>query len=122
MTSSKRNGRRAAGLARGADGRQAPLWPPPTLSGATGYLRSIDVAAEGAGSSEEFPWSVPAIRGLRTLRFDPKVTFLVGENGSGKSTLLEAIADVAGFPGRRACFPVHYRQPFTDPHVISLAP
>jgi predicted ATPase len=28
---------------------------------------------------------------LKTLKFHPVVTFLVGENGTGKSTLLEAI-------------------------------
>jgi predicted ATPase len=70
----------------------------PISSGATGYLRSVALVEERTGANEEFPWSVPAIRSLGTLRFDPKVTFLVGENGSGKSTLLEAIADVAGFP------------------------
>jgi predicted ATPase len=78
--------------------RQRRSGPSSTSSGVTGYLRSVDIVAERVGSNEEFPWSVPAIRNLRTLRFDPKVTFLVGENGSGKSTLLEAIADVAGFP------------------------
>jgi predicted ATPase len=43
-----------------------------------------------------FPYNLPAVRGLTTLPFHPKVTFLVGENGSGKSTLLEAIAVACG--------------------------
>jgi len=43
-----------------------------------------------------FPYNLPAVRGLTTLSFHPKVTFLVGENGSGKSTLLEAVAVACG--------------------------
>jgi predicted ATPase len=39
-----------------------------------------------------FPYNLPAVRGLTTLPFHPKVTFLIGENGSGKSTILEALA------------------------------
>lgn len=46
---------------------------------------------------ERYPFSIPALRELDTLRFHPQVTFFVGENGSGKSTLLEAIAIRAGF-------------------------
>ncbi len=48
------------------------------------------------GASHEFPFSVPAIRGIGELPFPSPVTFLVGENGSGKSTLLEAIAAATG--------------------------
>jgi predicted ATPase len=44
----------------------------------------------------DYPFSLPAIRDLRTLEFTSPVTFLVGENGSGKSTLIEAIAIAAG--------------------------
>ena len=44
----------------------------------------------------KFPYTLPAVRGLSTLEFHPKVTFLVGENGSGKSTLLEAVAVACG--------------------------
>jgi predicted ATPase len=46
----------------------------------------------GAKVDDAFPWTVPALRGLRELRFTSPVTFLMGENGCGKSTLLEAIA------------------------------
>lgn len=48
-------------------------------------------------SFDEYPYSVPAIRTLESLRFNPGITFLIGENGSGKSTLIEAIAILAGF-------------------------
>lgn len=44
-------------------------------------------------SSTAYPFNVPAIQLLRTLKLSPsRITFFTGENGSGKSTLLEAIA------------------------------
>ena len=46
----------------------------------------------GAKTDGAFPWTVPALRALRELRFEAPVTFLMGENGCGKSTLLEALA------------------------------
>lgn len=45
-----------------------------------------------------FPFTVPAIRTLKSLDVDAAVTFFVGENGSGKSTLLEGIAAAAQLP------------------------
>ncbi len=51
------------------------------------FRRRPDVRADDA-----FPWTVPALRALRELRFTAPVTFLMGENGCGKSTLLEALA------------------------------
>lgn len=45
-----------------------------------------------------FPFTVPAIRTLRSIAVDVAVTFFVGENGSGKSTLLEGIAAAARLP------------------------
>jgi len=39
-----------------------------------------------------FPFDLPVVKSLRTLRFETPVTMLVGENGSGKSTVLEALA------------------------------
>lgn len=49
------------------------------------------------GSTETYPYNIPAFRGLAKIELTTAVTFLVGENGSGKSTLLEAIASAAGF-------------------------
>ncbi len=47
----------------------------------------------GSVENDQYPFSVPAIASLTTLRFSPsRLTFFTGENGSGKSTLLEAIA------------------------------
>lgn len=59
-------------------------------------LRSLILRPQLEGRDGVFPYSVPAIRTLRTLNFPTPVTFLVGENGSGKSTLLEAIAAATG--------------------------
>lgn len=59
------------------------------------HLRSLTLKG---GTSDDFPFSVPAIRALPELSFDTPVTFFVGENGSGKSTLLEGIALSAGVP------------------------
>ena len=41
---------------------------------------------------DSYPFSIPAIKALKTLEFTSDVTYLIGENGSGKSTLMEAIA------------------------------
>lgn len=63
------------------------------------HLRTISLAAIDPEDAEQFPFSVPAIRGLAgsMLEFSTEVTILVGENGSGKSTLLEALACAAGW-------------------------
>lgn len=52
----------------------------------------VSASVHGADESRGYPFSIPAIRSLKTLKFHPHVTFFIGENGSGKSTLLEAIA------------------------------
>jgi len=44
-----------------------------------------------------YPFNLPVLRGLDSIAFHPRVTFLVGENGSGKSTLIEALAVAWGF-------------------------
>lgn len=43
------------------------------------------------GSTETYPYNIPAFRGLAKIELTTAVTFLVGENGSGKSTLLEGL-------------------------------
>ncbi len=53
------------------------------------FLREITL---GETNKKSFPFSLPTIQNLNSLKFDSEVTFLVGENGSGKSTLIEAIA------------------------------
>ena len=60
------------------------------------YLLHLELLRDRIPDSKQFPFNLPAVRGLTTLPFHPKVTFLIGENGSGKSTLLEAIAVECG--------------------------
>jgi predicted ATPase len=61
------------------------------------FLRSVQVRPERIPDPHRYPFTIPALRRLQTLDFDPRITFLLGENGSGKSTLIEAIAVAAGF-------------------------
>jgi len=61
------------------------------------YLRGIGLKREEVRSFDEYPFSLPAVRGLDHVRLTSPVTMLIGENGSGKSTLLEAIASSWGF-------------------------
>jgi predicted ATPase len=61
-----------------------------------GLVEEIVLLRDRVADWSAYPFSLPAIRGLSTLRLDPSVTFFVGENGSGKSTLVEALAVAAG--------------------------
>ena len=60
------------------------------------YLKEVSLKRHKVGDPDRYPFTVPAVRHLGLLRFDPDVTFLIGENGTGKSTLLEAIAVALG--------------------------
>ena len=62
-----------------------------------GFLQEIRLKREEVPDFRAYPFSIPAIRKLDTLKLDPKVTFFIGENGMGKSTLLEAAAVNFGF-------------------------
>ncbi len=61
------------------------------------FLKAVKLKRDGIPSFKEYPFSIPAIRGLDQLPLESPVTFFIGENGTGKSTLLEAIAVAAGF-------------------------
>ncbi len=61
------------------------------------YLRSLEILRNDHSDPKTYPFSIPAVKSLKSLSFRTNVTFLVGENGSGKSTLLEAIAYQSGF-------------------------
>lgn len=63
----------------------------------THFLQSVEIKDSAERNTNEYPFSIPAIRALCRTEFHPNVTFFVGENGSGKSTLLEAIAVKSGF-------------------------
>jgi len=60
-------------------------------------LKSISLLKDRVSEWDEYPFSVPSIRTLRTVTFTSRITFFAGENGTGKSTLLEAIATHYGF-------------------------
>lgn len=47
--------------------------------------------------AHQYPFNLPFLRELTTLKIHSQVTFFVGENGMGKSTLIEAIAVASGF-------------------------
>ncbi|MGG6314153.1 AAA family ATPase [Paenibacillus macerans] len=61
------------------------------------FLREVTLLKEKMPPPSEYPFSLPLIRKISTLRLSRPVTFFVGENGSGKSTLLEAMAYQCGF-------------------------
>ncbi|OAA91954.1 AAA family ATPase [Clostridium ljungdahlii] len=61
------------------------------------YLRSIELRRDKIKSFSTYPFCLPVIKNLSSLKFHPKVTFIVGENGTGKSTILEAVAVLSGF-------------------------
>jgi len=61
------------------------------------YLQEICFERDIVPSFHSYPFNIPAISSLSTLKFHADVTFIVGENGTGKSTLIEAIALSLGF-------------------------
>jgi len=61
------------------------------------WLRAVELRRNRIESYDEYPFNLPAVRGLESIEFERPVTYFVGENGSGKSTLIEAIAIKWGF-------------------------
>ncbi len=61
-----------------------------------GYLMEIEFSRP-MDLRNSYPFNIPSIKNLNSLKFHPRVTYLIGENGLGKSTLLEAIAVYLGF-------------------------
>jgi len=61
------------------------------------FISEVKVNKNAAIDDSVYPFSLPAVKNLRSLPLKSNVTFLVGENGTGKSTLLEAIAVSYGF-------------------------
>ena len=72
------------------------------------YVAEVSLKRDAVQSFDVYPFCLPAVRPLRTIKLHPAVTFFIGENGSGKSTLLEAIAVACGFNAeggsRNFCF------------------
>jgi len=65
-------------------------------TGGSLFVTEVSLRRDPRAVPDGYPYSLPAIRRLETLRFPTAVTFFVGENGSGKSTLLEGIAGAFG--------------------------
>ncbi|TCO79442.1 AAA family ATPase [Marinisporobacter balticus] len=61
------------------------------------YIREVELLKSKIPSTRQYPFDLPSVERLETLKFHPNVTFMIGENGSGKSTLLEAISVSCGF-------------------------
>src|SRR5690606_31151773 len=61
----------------------------PRIESSLIHLRALTLSPQ---LEESYPFSVPAVRSTRELRFPTSVTFLVSENGSDTSTLLDALA------------------------------
>jgi predicted ATPase len=61
------------------------------------FVRHVELLRERVSDFSVYPFCLPAVGCLTTLRIRSPVTFFIGENGSGKSTLLEAIAIAWGF-------------------------
>jgi predicted ATPase len=62
-----------------------------------GFIISASLLRDKIASFDTYPFNLPAVRPLETLRLHRSITFIVGENGSGKSTLLEGLAVALGF-------------------------
>lgn len=61
------------------------------------YLQEVYLKRNLVESFDEYPFNIPVIKELNSIKLGKEVTIFVGENGSGKSTLLEAIAVGLGF-------------------------
>jgi predicted ATPase len=60
------------------------------------WLREVEVRGDEFPCCDTYPFDLPLFQSRQVLRFDGRVSFLVGENGSGKSTLIDAIARCCG--------------------------
>ena len=60
-------------------------------------LKKLTLLRERVQGWKSYPFSVPAIRGLKEVTLRSRICFFAGENGTGKATLLEAIAEHYGF-------------------------
>jgi predicted ATPase len=61
------------------------------------YIRAVKFKSPESLDWASYPYVVPAVNDLESIKFHPQITFFVGENGSGKSTILEALALALGF-------------------------
>lgn len=60
------------------------------------FVTTVSLLRERIEDPLAYPFVIPAVRKIETLRLNSRATFFVGENGSGKSTIVEAIAIAMG--------------------------
>lgn len=60
-----------------------------------GFIRAVRIEPP-ITERPSWPFTIPAIRAFGRRKFDPAVTYLIGENGSGKSTIIESLAVALG--------------------------
>ena len=76
-----------------------------TITGCPLYVKEVEIDAKALikgikdNEDDEYLLDIPVIKQLmkEPIRFNSRVTFLVGENGVGKSTIIEGIAGALGF-------------------------
>lgn len=56
------------------------------------FIKEIRLDRQSVPDFDSYPFNIPVINNMRSVKLHKPVTFLVGENGSGKSTILEALA------------------------------
>lgn len=60
------------------------------------FLQEIGLKDKTIDFPADFPFNIPSIKNLPTIKFHKDVTFIVGENGSGKSTFIESVVQWLG--------------------------
>lgn len=60
------------------------------------FIKEISLNRQNVLTFDEYPFNIPVIDQLTTVKFDKPITYLIGENGAGKSTLIEALAVCMG--------------------------
>ena len=56
------------------------------------FIKEIRLDRQNVLAFDEYPFNIPVIGQLTTVKFIKPITYLIGENGAGKSTLIEAFA------------------------------
>ena len=84
------------------------------------YLLDIETPRDRTSSFGTYPFSLPGVKELSTLKLRPNVTLIVGENGRVKSTLLKTIATSWGFnpESRMRNFDFDPRRPHSELHAF----
>lgn len=60
------------------------------------FINAVGIKWNEVPNKNEYPFNVPSIASIDTIKLNKPVTFFCGENGTGKSTLLEGISIAIG--------------------------